>query len=95
MMARVLFLQVQNKPEIKYFLLVYGFWNLDFFRSLDLSICLATDTLATLALDIAVGVYPLLLMILSYVMIHLYDKNCLPLVDHLERLLFFPVEIGT
>ncbi len=59
---------------------VYGIWNLDFFRSFDLGICLGTGTLPTLALDIAVGVYPLLLAIISYIMIHLYDRNFLPLV---------------
>ena len=56
------------------------FGILIFFRSFDIGICLGTGTLATLALDLAVGVYPLLLMILSYIMIHLYDRNFLPLV---------------
>ena len=58
--------------------MIYGIWNLDFFRSFDLGICLRTDTLQTLALDLAVGVYPLLLMLLTYVLIHLYD--CKPIV---------------
>ena len=58
----------------------YGVWNLDFFRSLDLQICLGTDTLQTLALDIVVGVYPLLLMVLTYLLIKLYDRNFRPLV---------------
>ena len=59
---------------------LYGIFNLDFFRSFDLGICLGTATLPTLSLDIVVGIYPLLLMILSYVMIHLYDRNFLPLI---------------
>ena len=59
---------------------VYGIWNLDFLRSMQLDICLGTDTLQTLALDLAVGVYPLLLMVLSYLLIHLYDRNFRPLV---------------
>ncbi len=84
-MARLFFIQTHERSEIQKFciqclLTVYGFWNLDFFRSFDLGICLGTGTLATLALDIAVGVYPLLLMIFSFIMIHLYDKNFLPLV---------------
>ncbi len=57
------------------------FGILNFFRSFDLGICLGTGTLATLALDLALGVYPLLLMILSYIMIRLYDRNFLPLME--------------
>ena len=59
----------------KYVGSLYGIWNLDFFRSFDLGICLGTDTLQTLSLDIAVAIYPLLLMMLSYVLIDLYDRN--------------------
>ena len=54
---------------------LYGIWNLDFFRAFDLGICLGTDTLQTLSLNIAVGIYPLLLMVLSYILIDLYDRN--------------------
>ena len=53
----------------------YGVWNLDFFRSFNLGICLGTDTLQTLSLDIAVGVYPILLIVLTYFLIHLHDRN--------------------
>ena len=53
----------------------YGIWNLDFFRSVDFGICLGTDTLQTLALDLIVGVYPLLLIVVSYVLIEMYDRN--------------------
>ena len=54
---------------------LYGFWNLDFFRSFNFDICLGTDTLQTLALDLIVGAYPLLLMVISYILIELYDRN--------------------
>ena len=57
---------------------LYGIWNLDFLRSMNLGICLGTDTLQTLALDLIVGVYPLLLMVMSYVLIELYDRNFRP-----------------
>ena len=60
---------------VKYIGSLYGIWNLDFFRTFDLGICLGTDTLQTLSLDIAVAIYPLLLMVLSYVLIDLYDRN--------------------
>ncbi len=83
--ARVLHLSFQERSvaaqyALEALLSLCGIWNLDFFRFFDLSICLGTGTLPTLALDIAVGVYPLLLTILSYIMIHLYDRNFLPLV---------------
>ena len=58
----------------------YGIWNLDFFRSANFGICLGTDTLQTLTLDLIVGVYPLLLMVVTYVLIELYDRNFKPLV---------------
>ena len=58
----------------------YGIWNLDFFRSMKLGICLGTDTLQTLSLDFIVGVYPLLLIVVSYVLIELYDRNFRPVV---------------
>ena len=59
---------------------LYGIWNLDFFRPLDLGICLKTSTQFNLTLDLLVAVYPLLLMIVTYLIIHLYDHNFRPLV---------------
>ena len=56
--------------------ILYGIWNLDFLRSLDLGICLGTDTLLSLALQLVVCVYPLLLMLLSYCLIFLYSRDC-------------------
>ena len=61
-------------------LALYGIWTLDFLRSFDLGICLGTDTLQTLALELAVGVYPFLFMVITYNLIHLYDRNFQPLV---------------
>ena len=58
-------------------------------RSFDLGICLGTDTIQTLALDIAVGVYPLLLMLLTYILIHLHDCNCKPIVVIWRQFLAF------
>jgi hypothetical protein len=54
--------------------------NLDFLRSFDLGICLGTDILQTLALELAVGVYPLLLLLLTYLLIRLYDRSFKPIV---------------
>ena len=59
---------------------LYGIWNLDFFRSLDIGICLGTDTLQTLTLELIVGAYPLLLMVVSYFVIELYGRKIRPFV---------------
>ena len=82
--SRMHLLYVRNEPLTKavgeWVLMIYGVWNLDFFRSFDLGICLGTDTMQTLALDIAVGVYPLLLMFLTYILIQLHDRNFKPVL---------------
>ena len=49
----------------------YTIWNLDFFRSLPLNICLDLTTLQTLALDYAIAIYPLLLVVITYIVIEL------------------------
>ena len=82
--SRMVFLHLRNNPmsetAARWVAMIYGIWNLDFFRSFDLGICLRTDPLQTLALDLAIGVYPLLLMLLTYVSIYLYDCNFNPIV---------------
>ena len=59
---------------------LYGIWNLDFFRFAKFGICLGTDTLQTLALDFIVGVYPILLLVVYYFLMEMYDRNFRPLV---------------
>lgn len=54
---------------------LYGFWNLDFFRPLMPPICLRLTTLQVLSLDYIVAAYPLLLIILSYILVTLYYRN--------------------
>ena len=44
---------------------------------MNFGICLGTETLV---LDLIIGAYPLLLMVVSYVFIELYDRNFRPLV---------------
>ena len=60
---------------IRFLRSLYGIWNQHFFYMYKTGICLQTDTVATLILDLAIGVYPLLLMAVTYVMIGLYDSN--------------------
>ncbi len=57
-----------------------GIWNLDVLRFLDLGICQEITSLQTIVLDLAIGVYPILLMVLTYIFINLYDHNTRPLV---------------
>ena len=79
----------------------YTPWNLDLLRPLRFKICLGMDTLQTLALDLVVGIYPFVLMILTYLLIDLYDRNFTPLVfiwkpfRALFRLLHRNLEIKT
>ena len=78
-LSRALLVALKNKQKLqhsaRYIGSLYTLWNLDFLRSIRLDICLETDTLQTLVLDLIVGVYPLLLMILTYLLIELHDRN--------------------
>ena len=61
-------------------LTVYGIWNLDFFRAFDLGICLRVRILTSITLDLAIALYPLGLMALIYVAIHMYYVRFRPVV---------------
>ena len=61
---------------VRILLAIYGFWNLDFFRTLIPHICLKVDTLQVLALDYSIAFYPLVLIIITYVLIELHAHNC-------------------
>ena len=52
-----------------------GIWNLDFFRPFYSELCLGISTLPTLALDYGIAVYPLFLMLATYLLIELYDRK--------------------
>ena len=55
---------------------LFGIWNLDFFRSFyNSDLCLGIGILPTLALDYAIAVFPFFLMIITYLLITLYDRN--------------------
>ena len=61
---------------IKLISTIYGFWNLDFFRTfISHKICLKVDTLQALALDYSIAFYPLVLIIIAYVLIELHAHN--------------------
>ena len=71
---------------MKVFASTYMIWNLDFFRPFYSDLCLGIGILPTLALDYVMAVYPLLLMIITYLLITLYDKN-----NRVVRFLIRPV----
>lgn len=54
---------------------MYGFWNLDFFRTLLPPFCLEITTLQSLSLDYIIAGYPLALIAVTYLLIFLYDKD--------------------
>ena len=54
---------------------LYGIWNLDFFRTLLPHICVSIDTLQALALDYAVAFYPLILLVVMYILIQVHICN--------------------
>ena len=59
----------------KTFLVFYSFWNLDIFRSVIPDICLNVTTLQALALDYLLALYPFMLILLSYILIELHDRQ--------------------
>ena len=63
---------------IQYILITfYGFWNLDFFHSVIPPFCLSKNitTLHALALQYLPALYPLLLIVVTYILIELHDRN--------------------
>ena len=60
----------------------YGVWNLDFFHSMIPPFCLSENitTLHALALQYVPAFYPLLLIVVTYILIELHDRNVRVLV---------------
>ncbi len=81
-LVRSALLKIASDVKASYYLVatkvifsLYGIVNLDFFRPFYSDLCLGIGILPTLALDYVIGLYPLLLMIISYLLITLYEKN--------------------
>ena len=80
---KVVALVVLNVPyapirhsKMKYFIASVSFWNLDFFRSLYPPFCLHPhlSALQVLSLDYIVAVYPMILVLLTYLLVKLHDR---------------------
>ena len=54
---------------------LFSMWNLDPIRSLIPDIYLNVSTLGVFALDACIALYPLVLILASYILIELYDRN--------------------
>ena len=78
--VRIVFLDLEvhgNQLAIgKVYATLYSFWNLDFFRSVFPNICLNVTTLQALALEYLIALYPFILIICSYIILVLYDREC-------------------
>ena len=78
-LARIILLTFETRPDflmaLKIAFPLYSFWNLDFFRTVIPEICMNVSTLEALAVDYAIAVYPLFLIIITYLLIELYDHN--------------------
>ena len=59
---------------------LYGVWNLDFFRTILNRVCLNVSTLQVLALDYLVAVYPMLVMAIAYVLVELHGYGFRPVL---------------
>ena len=57
---------------------LYGIWNLDFFRVVYEPFCLhpSMTTLQVLALDYAIAIFPLALIVITYSLVELHNRNC-------------------
>ena len=62
-------------PLVQTLATVYGIWNLDFFRTVIPPICLPINTMQILALEYVVALYPLLLIVTSYVLLMAYERG--------------------
>ena len=65
------------RTAIKIFLTISGMTNLDFFRFLYEPFCLhpSANSLHVLSLDYIVALYPFLLILITYMLVTLYDRN--------------------
>ena len=93
-LVRIVLLAVEDTPamskSVKLFEPFFSLWNLDPFRSLLPDICLNVTTLQVFALDACVALYPLVLILVSCILIELYDRNvwCIVFIWKPFRLFF-------
>ncbi len=78
-LSRVLILAFKGTPNFltitKILLSFYNIWNLDILRAFSPPMCIHINSLDILFLDLVIGLYPLLLVIITHYMISLYDRR--------------------
>ncbi len=78
-LSRVLILAFKGTPNFltitKILLSFYNIWNLDILRAFSPPMCIHINSLDILFLDLVIGLYPLLLVIITHYMILLYDRR--------------------
>ena len=65
---------------LQFFGTLYGIWNLDFFRVYSLQICFPLPQLMILSFDYVIAIYPLLLIVITYIFIKIHDSGFKPFV---------------
>ena len=75
-MAKLYDFQSRGSISISVFTAIYGIWNLDFGRFIYEPFCLhpSLSTHHVIALDYLIAVYPLLLILLTYILVKLHDN---------------------
>ena len=73
----LLFILLNPNNTSNFFIALYSFWNLDFFHSLHSDFCLHPDLsgLQIVMLDYLAALYPLLLIILVYMVVHVQGRS--------------------
>jgi hypothetical protein len=54
---------------------LYAIWSLDYFRNFYSDICLGIGVLPIMALEYVIAMYPFIFVIVSYLLVHLYDRE--------------------
>ena len=75
-LVQVYYINHNQNTAVNVFNSLYGIWNLDFFRGLYRPFCLHPDysMLKIVVLDYAIGVYPLVLIFVTYCLVRLHDR---------------------
>ena len=78
-MSRAILLTLKGNSNFLVFVKILGsfftIWNLDILRMFSPTICFHMTYMNILLLDLIIGLYPLVLVIITYFMISLYDKR--------------------
>ena len=71
------FYLIQNNATTVFHLLsiLFGIWNLDFFRTLYTNLCFNVGSLTVISLEYAIAFYPFVLILITFVAVELYSRG--------------------